>query len=952
MNFIELKEIVLAQFQEFFRIEAKLGEHKDEYKYSSEDPYDIDNIFLGTALPTDISLPTDIFSIHYDQALIPFERAFKAYYEDSQVFSDIFKSKIEESLAKAPDFFDMEFEELFNIPVDLKLEQTIIEKQESGVGVASLTQMLGDEHGRLLGNYFNAHVLSVGRGLFTESSLQGSEPPSPIITVLSSNMPPSNAVPIAHDFTTMTSQNSFITGSFLVSDDGGINSLTFHVTPLGSYPGTFMIDNGTGTFSFDPGNFYNYLAQGETANLVYNYYATDASGASSAPSTLTVVIEGANDSPTINGALSGSVLENNMPSIGIVTINDPDHNQSSFISIPASVNTTFGSYTFVDIGGSQWQWTYVLNNANPTVDALNVGQTLHDSFNITSADGTITPISITINGANEAYVVDNTSDVADGNYSAGQLTLREAIQLANANPSPSTISFASGITSVNTSGFNITGDITIEGGTGTSIINSMINNTTFNIHNSGNLTLDNIVINNDFPQHPTYLISLNNGSLTLNDSLINPGGSTVFINDAYLANNIPRLLGITAQNNSDITLNGSSTVSGILSDSSTINMHDSSLITYNFSINIALHSFNSILNIYDPAPNDDAIHPFVDPLWAVSQTTTINLYDTILPTTSYIFNTFGSIAYNFFTSPIIFDLNNDGVHLLSSDVSSVSLGNFTDGHNTTKMGWMGPGDGMLIYDYDQDANATHLDEFSLVSYAPGAKTDLEALGLAFDADHNQIFDELDPHFSQFGIWNDINSNGLVDKGEYSTLTDLGITGIHLLSDNQSHIDNGNIIFGYASYTKTDGSTHQLADVGLKMGTEKNGEVNPSIGIDILDGMANNGTLYGKDPGILQGGAGANVFVMSLSPDQNHNTVYNFDPRQGDVLLINDALHLLNGHNDVLSALDSLANFSHPNENSTIVTFNTGETLQINIPISSFHDHAIASQIVVEQHPLG
>ena len=50
-------------------------------------------------------------------------------------------------------------------------------------------------------------------------------------------------------------------------------------------------------------------------------------------------------------------------------------------------------------------WTYALNNSNAAVQALNVGQTLTDTFTVTTVDGTSQLVTITIHGANDAAVI-------------------------------------------------------------------------------------------------------------------------------------------------------------------------------------------------------------------------------------------------------------------------------------------------------------------------------------------------------------------------------------------------------------------------------------------------------------------------------------------------------------------------------------------------------------------
>ena len=47
-------------------------------------------------------------------------------------------------------------------------------------------------------------------------------------------------------------------------------------------------------------------------------------------------------------------------------------------------------------------WAYTLDNANSAVQALNVGDTLTDSFTVTTVDGTPQLVTITITGSNDA----------------------------------------------------------------------------------------------------------------------------------------------------------------------------------------------------------------------------------------------------------------------------------------------------------------------------------------------------------------------------------------------------------------------------------------------------------------------------------------------------------------------------------------------------------------------
>ena len=54
-------------------------------------------------------------------------------------------------------------------------------------------------------------------------------------------------------------------------------------------------------------------------------------------------------------------------------------------------------------------WTYTLDDTNSAVQGLSAGQTLHDQFNVATADGTTKLMDITINGADDTATITTTS---------------------------------------------------------------------------------------------------------------------------------------------------------------------------------------------------------------------------------------------------------------------------------------------------------------------------------------------------------------------------------------------------------------------------------------------------------------------------------------------------------------------------------------------------------------
>ena len=105
------------------------------------------------------------------------------------------------------------------------------------------------------------------------------------------------------------------------------------------------------------------------------------------------VANGTPGTPTATGDLNSTDVDN------------PNDAWTAVGSPTASANG-YGTYTLTAAG----VWTYTLNNSNPAVQALNVGDTLTDSFTVTTVDGTAQLVTITINGANDAAVITGDDD--------------------------------------------------------------------------------------------------------------------------------------------------------------------------------------------------------------------------------------------------------------------------------------------------------------------------------------------------------------------------------------------------------------------------------------------------------------------------------------------------------------------------------------------------------------
>jgi Ca2+-binding RTX toxin-like protein len=164
-------------------------------------------------------------------------------------------------------------------------------------------------------------------------------------------------------------------------------------------------------------------------------------------------------------------------------------------------------------------------------------------------------------------------------------------------------------------------------------------------------------------------------------------------------------------------------------------------------------------------------------------------------------------------SPIIMDLNGDGVHLIDKTLSSAFFDFDNDGI-ADLTGWFSSGDGMLVFDENQNAQVDGINEVSFTN-VEGALSDLDGLKKRFDTNDDGVFSDLDLDFSKFGVWQDINGDGIQDTGEYSTLAQLGISSIDLTASavNQDWQMGENIVVGQGSFVRN-GETFEFNDVGF------------------------------------------------------------------------------------------------------------------------------------------
>jgi hypothetical protein len=164
-------------------------------------------------------------------------------------------------------------------------------------------------------------------------------------------------------------------------------------------------------------------------------------------------------------------------------------------------------------------------------------------------------------------------------------------------------------------------------------------------------------------------------------------------------------------------------------------------------------------------------------------------------------------------SPIVLDLNNDGINTIS-----ISHGIQFDINGDSKIeatGWIDKKDGFLVLDINKDEiinNGSELfGEGTILTNGTKAKNGYDALA-QYDLNEDNLIDSNDNIFNLLQVWIDKNEDGISSKDELFTLSQLGIKSLSLDSKNNDFVDNENIIGLVSSWKDTNNNNHKMADV--------------------------------------------------------------------------------------------------------------------------------------------
>ena len=179
-------------------------------------------------------------------------------------------------------------------------------------------------------------------------------------------------------------------GTLTISDVDSPATFVAQAGTAGSY-GTFTID-AAGVWSYTASSAHDAFVAGTTYSDTFQVASADRTTTS-----VTVNIIGTNDAAVLSSATVGlSETDAVLTTGGTLTISDVD-SPATFVA-QAGTAGSYGTFT-IDAAGV---WTYTANSAH---DAFVGGTTYSDTFQVASADGTTTSVTVNILGTNDAAVL-------------------------------------------------------------------------------------------------------------------------------------------------------------------------------------------------------------------------------------------------------------------------------------------------------------------------------------------------------------------------------------------------------------------------------------------------------------------------------------------------------------------------------------------------------------------
>ncbi len=211
------------------------------------------------------------------------------------------------------------------------------------------------------------------------------------------------------DAHTSAGEHSLVFGN--VTDNDDVPDLVREVTLVTAPAQGILTLDADGSFSYDPGDEFDYLAAGESAQVEFSYRVTDADRDSDT-AVVVITVTGTNDKPIAK--VDSGTTDENVPLLVDVLANDTDVDASdTHTVIAASIASGLGAVAIV---GNQVEWT-------PGTDydylALGESATVTIDYNIADNNGaeSSSVLTLTVTGSNDGPVANIDAASTDENAS-------------------------------------------------------------------------------------------------------------------------------------------------------------------------------------------------------------------------------------------------------------------------------------------------------------------------------------------------------------------------------------------------------------------------------------------------------------------------------------------------------------------------------------------------------
>ncbi|WP_310452484.1 VCBS domain-containing protein [Sulfuritalea sp.] len=255
-----------------------------------------------------------------------------------------------------------------------------------------------------------------------------------------------NTPPLAYPDQIVTHEDggplSISAAELLTNDTDADSGDVIDVVAVGTSSIGATVSLAGGIVSYDIGDGFQELAEGETTADSFTYTITDGHGGN-ATSVVDVEIRGVNDFPVANSDMVSSLEDSSLPVTGNVLANDTDIDHGTLLRV-AAPGEYVGAYGTLVLQ-ADGRYAYSLHNDSLAVQSLASGTSAVDHFAYAVTDGLAavdSALDVTVQGTNDAPVTVDDADIvvedwlttASGNVLANDTDVDRGTVLQVADP--------------------------------------------------------------------------------------------------------------------------------------------------------------------------------------------------------------------------------------------------------------------------------------------------------------------------------------------------------------------------------------------------------------------------------------------------------------------------------------------------------------------------------------